>query len=115
MPNTDWDLLDAGQLERYAEYLLKAEFSSHGFDILESSPGRFAAVTGDKRLEVAWKAARGFKPVSFPRDGVSVAILAVFLEGKPPMLYMVPAAAWGKPDALFGRKGERLALNVGKA
>lgn len=117
MPNTDWERLDDKQLERTAGYMLMAEFSSHGFDVMssaEEAAGGFALQAGKRRFGVRVKSLRSFKTVSFPKEGTDLAVLAVFLEGKAPMTYMLPSEAWNKPDALLRTKGDKLILDLSK-
>jgi hypothetical protein len=103
MPNTDWSSLSDAQLLRYAEYHLRAEFTSYGFDA--SLPQ--AVEIGGRRFELGIQVLRSFKPVSFPK--ADLAVLAVFMDGKPAMLYLLPSDA-----PLFSKAKDRLELKLEK-
>ncbi|MFA5140606.1 MAG: hypothetical protein WC728_15365 [Elusimicrobiota bacterium] len=108
MPNTDWSSLSDTQLLRYAEYHLRAEFTSYGFDA--SLPQ--AVEIGGKRFDLSVQVLRAFKPVSFQK--ADLAVLTVFMDGKPPMLYLLPAEAWDGTDPLFSKGKDALELKLGK-
>src|SRR5215218_4529663 len=118
MEKYDWGKLNHLQLGRYAEYLVKMEFTRHGFDV-------YTAEVDDKGIDfvirkerssgtdiefvyydVQVKSVRAMNYVFFSkekfllRDNLLAAI-GLFEDGDLPRLYLIPATAWNHPNALF--------------
>ncbi len=114
-----WSRLNPLQLGRYAEYLVKMEFALYGFDVYTAEVDdkgidfviRKEHTQGNGRVEsryydVQVKSVRGMNYVFFSkekfvlRDNLLAAI-GLFEDGDSPRLYLVPARAWQRPNALF--------------
>ena len=113
-----WSRLKPLQLGRYAEYLVKMEFTLHGFDV-------YTAEVDDKGIDfvirreriqgaevyvdyydVQVKSVRKFNYVFFLKEKFALrdnllAAIGLFEDGSLPQLYLIPATAWQRPNALF--------------
>ena len=112
MPNLNWSALNHLQLGRYAEYYAKMEFTSYGYEVYTSEVDDhgvdFVAKGPDGRfLEVQVKATRGgyvFIPQNkIELDDVHLVCYLRFCDGKLPEFYLIPAAIWNTPNAVFVR------------
>jgi hypothetical protein len=113
-----WSRLKPPQLGRYAEYLVKMEFTLHGFDV-------YTAEVDDKGIDfvirreriqgtdvsfdyydVQVKSVRKFNYVFFLKEKFALrddllAAIGLFEDGSLSRLYSIPATAWQRPNALF--------------
>lgn len=115
----DWSKLNRQQLGTYAEYYFKMEFTMHGISVFTAEVDDrgidfVARVKKDghvKHYDVQVKSIRSnstyiFIPESkFIMSDTYLVAVAIFneQEGKP-NLYLIPANAWLKPNALFNYK-----------
>ncbi len=116
----EWSKLNHLQLGRYAEYLVKIEFTLCGFDV-------YTAEVDDKGIDfvvrkehhhvgeaevdyryydLQVKAVRGMNYVFFRKDKFVVrdnllAAVGIFEDGELPRLYLIRSMAWTHPDGLF--------------
>lgn len=107
-----WSKLNKLQVGRYAEYLVKMEFTLYGLDV-------YGAEVDDKGIDfvvrveparyydVQVKSIRGYQYVFFPkhcfelRDNMLAAVV-LFHEGKAAQLYLIRASQWkGSTKGLF--------------
>ena len=111
MDRYDWTRLNKLQLGRYAEYFVKMEFTLFGFDVYTAEVDDrgidFVIRKGpDRYYDVQVKSIRNsgyvfFQKAKFePRESL-LAALVLFVSGKPPELYLIPATAWAEPSALL--------------
>jgi hypothetical protein len=115
----EWSRLSPLQIGRYAEYLVKMEFTLYGFDVYSAEvddKGIDFVIRKENRQEneevesryydVQVKSVRAMNYVFFrkdrfaPRDNLLAAV-ALFKSGNAPELYLIPATAWRKLDALL--------------
>ena len=127
MEKYDWGRLNRMQLGRYAEYLVKMEFTLYGFDVYTAEVDdkgidfvvRKERRTGEAEVDYRYynvqvKAVRGMNYVFFRKDKFVLrdnllAAVGLFRDGELPSLYLIPATAWHLPNALFvGRDYEGL-------
>jgi hypothetical protein len=106
-----WSRLNHVQLGRYAEYLVKMEFTLLGCDIygaeVDDRGIDFVARTDDGRYyDVQVKSVRKLNYIFFRaskfalRENLMAAIV-LFADGVAPDLYLIPAARWNRLDKLF--------------
>jgi hypothetical protein len=123
MERYQWSKLNPMQLGRYAEYLVKMEFTLYAFnvytaevddkgiDFVVRKEHRTSEAEVDYRYyDVQVKAVRGMNYVFFRKDKYSLkdkllAAVGLFEDGKLPNLYLIPATAWHSPDAHFVDRG----------
>ncbi len=110
----DWHRLSRSQIDKYGEYFLKMELTLWGLDIYSpeiDDPGSDVLVRIDPTTihEIQVKTARGFRSVLLdkehfsPRENLFAAIVLLELY-QPPRLFLIPSAAWSKPnDLLFSK------------
>ena len=106
-----WEHLSPLQLGRYAEYFVKMELTRHGFDIYTSEVddrGIDFVIRKDAATyyDVQVKSVRNWNYIFFSKDKFKLrrnllAVVAIFVENEPPHLFMIPATAWQKPNALL--------------
>ena len=111
MATHDWSRLNHMQVGRYAEYLVKMEFTKAGLDV-------YSAEVDDKGIDfvirrdagtyfdVQVKSIRGLNYVFFPKDKFVLAdnlwaAVVVLAEGEEPRLYLIPSTAWRSASALL--------------
>jgi len=112
MPRYNWEPLNRQQIGAYAEYFVKMELTMHGFEVYSSEvddrgvdfvarldPGSFIAiqVKSLRGSGYVFMHKRKFNPL----DEYLYLALALFFEGKPPELYLVPSSVWGAPKGIF--------------
>ncbi len=107
-----WDRLNKHQVGSYAKYCVKAEFAMYGFRINETGVDEHgthfdARYEKNPLIEVQVRALRQIDSYTFmvkskfelhERRYVSLALL---LEGKAPVLYLIPSTRWRMPDSVF--------------
>lgn len=122
MKRYEWSKLNHLQLGKYAEYLVKMEFTSYGFDVYTAEVDdkgidfilrkEQKGTNGEveyKYYDVQVKSVRGMQYVFFSkekfilRDNLLAAI-GVFGDGDLPDLYLVPSMVWSYPNALFASR-----------
>lgn len=101
-----WQRLTKLQIGRYAEYLVKMEFTLYGFDVYSAEVDDkgidFVVRLSEKKYyDVQVKSARGLNYIFFPkakfapRDNLLAAIV-IFRDKKKPDLYLIPSEEWVK-------------------
>ncbi len=106
-----WSSLNHLQIGRYAEYFMKMEFTMYGFDVYSAEVDDkgidFVIRRGaDRYYDVQVKSKRGLGYVFFPKATFELresllAAVALFEDGRPPDLYLIPSTAWGDPRGPF--------------
>lgn len=109
----NWSSLNRLQLGRYAEYLVKMEFTLYGFDVYGSEVddrGIDFVVRKEPNAyyDIQVKSAclpRG-KYIFFPKQKFQLrknllAAIVLFYDGHPPEFYLIPSSAWKHPDDLL--------------
>jgi hypothetical protein len=109
-----WSHLSHLQVGRYAEYLVKMEFTRLGFSV-------FSAEVDDRGIDVVIrkdattyydvqvKAVRGFSYIFFEKEKFdlranNLAAVVVFEEGQPPHLFLISSTNWLQPGSLLVSK-----------
>ena len=110
MTNPEWTALNSLQLSQYAEYLIKMEFASYGFEIyipdLDCPNGNFLTKKGKGPFyKIQVKSVRGFNNVYFAEKFDIMedlfGAMVLFIPGWQPQLYLIPSTAWNINDGLF--------------
>jgi len=113
MDKFDWGCLNHLQLGRYAEYFVKMEFTRLGFDVYTTEVDDrgidFVIRKGGPRYyDVQVKSLRwpGTQYVFFSKEKFELrenlfAAVVLFSNGELPQLYLIPATAWRKTDAII--------------
>ena len=106
-----WDHLNHLQLGKYAEYFVKMEFTSTGFDVYTAEvddKGIDFVVRKDENIyyDVQVKSVRGFNYVFFQKERFDLrknllAAVVRFDEGYPPKIYLIPSLEWSDPNSLL--------------
>ena len=121
MPCTEWSNLTPLQLGRYAEYYAKMEFASYGYEVFTSEVDDkgvdfVCRKIVDPFCEIQVKAVRKYNPTFMLKDHMDVksinrfTCLLRFEDGSLPEVYLIPASAWGTPNALlkgYGYEGKK--------
>ena len=111
MKKYQWSKLNHLQLGRYAEYLVKMEFTAYGLDV-------FAAEVDDKGIDfvvrksdclyydIQVKSCRNLTYIFFPKDKFILrpnlfAAVVLFEDNKPADLYLIPSEVWRTASVLF--------------
>lgn len=113
----NWSHLNHLQLGRYAEYLVKMEFTLHGLDVYSAEvddKGIDLVIRKEEQKEpryydVQVKSCRGLNYIFFPKDKFDLrenllAAVVIFLEDEAPKHYLIPSEAWRQEDALLRNK-----------
>ena len=107
----EWSKLSSQQLGKYAEYLVKMEFTLHGFDV-------YSAEVDDKRIDlvirknrniyydIQVKSSRNLNYIFIPKDKYELhenllISIVQFSDFEIPNIYLVPSVTWKSPNALF--------------
>ena len=113
MPNLKWSILNHLQLGRYAEYYAKMEFASYGFEIYSSEVDDHGVdfvvkvPETSKFYEVQVKSVRDYGYVFITKSKMPVltnqrlVCYIHFVEDKMPDVFVIPATAWAKPNAVL--------------
>ena len=111
MPDNEWERLNHLQLGRYAEYYVKMEFASYGFEIYGSEVDDhgidFIIKKGTENYyDIQVKSIRGYNYIFFPKDKFKtrqnlLAAVVLFLPKEAPKLYLIPSISWLNPNALL--------------
>lgn len=101
------------QLGRYAEYLVKMEFTRFGNAVYSSEIDDrgidFVVCIGNRYYEVQVKSSRNFNYIYFsknkfvPRDNLLAAVV-LFLGEEKPAIFLIPSTRWNRPDKFFASK-----------
>ncbi|MFM8332216.1 MAG: hypothetical protein ACKN9T_11050 [Candidatus Methylumidiphilus sp.] len=111
MRRYQWTRLNKQQVGAYAEYFVKMELTMYGFQVYETEVDDrgidFVTRFEDGPfLEIQVKSLRSLgyifahKEKFALRDNLFMAV-ALFSEGTPPDLYLIPACAWQLQNQLF--------------
>lgn len=115
MPRMVWSELSPLQLGKYAEYLMKMEFLSYGFDVFNTEVDDkgvdfvIKSKTG-KFYEMQVKSSRNLNYVFIKKDKFDInnenlmLVLALFEDNKMPDVYLIPAIQWKNPNNLLKDK-----------
>ncbi|MCH7483680.1 MAG: DUF4365 domain-containing protein [Chloroflexi bacterium] len=111
MPDHSWERLNPLQVGRYAEYLVKMEFTRLGFSVFGAEVddrGIDMVVRTDaaQYFDVQVKSSRKLSYIFLSKDKFEIAknvlaAIVIFFEGEPPRLFLIPSTAWKNPDALL--------------
>ena len=113
MPSFEWKNLTPMQLGKYAEYYVKMEFASYGFQVFsseinDSSVDFIVKGKSKKYYEVQVRSIRETSGYVFtPKDRFDVEqenlfmALVIFKEDYHPKLFLIPAKAWKEPNDLL--------------
>ncbi len=113
MPNTSWSKLNHLQIGRYAEYYAKMEFASYGFEVYTSEVDDHgvdfvAKLPGENKFyEVQVKSIRDYGYVFISKSKMPklsedrLVCYLHFIDGKLPDVFVIPAKAWEKPNAVL--------------
>ena len=115
MPNTNWSNLNSLQLGRYAEYYAKMEIASYGLEVYTSEVDDHGVDFICKKnknefLQIQVKSIRDSGYVFMQarkwdiEDINLFLILLIFIDGKLPDIFLIPATEWQKENALFKYK-----------
>lgn len=106
-----WKELNHIQLGRYAEYFTKMEFTLYGFDVYTSEVDDKGIDFVIKKnsstyFDIQVKSIRNNNYIFFPKSKFMprsnlFAAVVVYLEGKPPELFIIPSTEWKKPNELL--------------
>ena len=106
-----WSHLSKQQIGAYAEYFVKMELTMYGFQVYSTEVDDrgvdFVARYGDGLfIEVQVKSLRASGYVFMPKQKFALAenrylAFALFFEGKPPDLYLIPSLVWKAPNRIF--------------
>lgn len=106
-----WKHLNHLQVGKYAEYLVKIALVSHGLDVYSSEVddrGIDFVVKKDHQtyFDIQVKSIRGRNYIFFPKSKFMprenlFAAVAVFIEGEPPHLFLIPSIHWLYPNSLL--------------
>ena len=126
-----WDRLNHLQLGRYAEYYTKMEFTLFGFDVYSSEvddKGIDFVIKKDESTyyDIQVKSIRNYNYIFFPKSNFMpranlLAAVIVFINEKPPELFVISSNEWKKPNKLLvehnyiGKKSKpEWGLNISK-
>lgn len=112
MPNLNWSKLNRMQLGRYAEYYVKMEFSSYGFDVytfeVDDHEVDFVAKPPNSHVyyEIQVKSSRDFGYVYITKEKMQpttnrAVCYMYFIDGNLPDVYIIPSTAWLAPNAVL--------------
>ena len=127
----NWDNLNRLQIGKYAEYYVKMEFTSYGFDVYTSEvddKGIDFVIRNQKSkyYEIQVKSLRGsgyifMQKSKFELSNSLYASIVIFNNGERPNVYLIPSTKWKKETPLLrsreykGKKSEpEWGLNVSK-
>ena len=106
-----WSSLTPLQVGRDAKCLVKREFGLHGFDISppevdEKGIDFVVSKEPGKYYDVKVKSCRENNYIFLEKDKFKLrdnllAAVVVYLEGKPPELFLIPSLSWNHPDKLL--------------
>jgi hypothetical protein len=107
-----WSRLDRLQLSRYAEYLVKMEFTRLGCDVYTAEvddKGIDFVIRNDKHqhYDVQVKSVRNNSYIYLrtgkfePRGNLYLAIVRFIADGQDPVLYLVPSSTCQQQDSPF--------------
>lgn len=115
----EWSKLNHLQLGKYAEYLIKMEFTQYSFDvytaevddkgidfILRKEQQGYAGEVEYKYYDVQVKSVRGMNYIFFSKEKFRLrenllAAITIFRDGEQPELYIIPSPVWSNPSDLF--------------
>lgn len=113
MPRMKWDKLNQRQLGQYGEYYAKMEFASYGYDVYTSEVDDhgvdFVArdiVTGtfyEVQVKSIYKGKYTYMQKQHMRvdDKYRLVCFLKFEDDRLPEVYIIPATAWQKPNAIL--------------
>ena len=113
MPNLNWSELTHMQLGKYAEYYAKMEFASYGYEVYSSEVDDHGVdfvvkVPNTYRFyEVQVKSVRDYGYALIPKAKMPVltshrlVCYLHFLDNQLPDVFVIPATAWDKPNAVL--------------
>lgn len=106
-----WTRLNKQQVGAYAEYFVKMELTMYGFQVYEPEVDDrgidfIARFENGPFIEVQVKSLRSLGYVFAQKEKFTIRenlfmAVALFSQGRPPNLYLIPAWAWRTPNQLF--------------
>ena len=117
MPNLEWSISHL-HLGKIAEYYAQAEFLSYGYEVYDTVVDDrgidFLARKGGEVYEVQVKAVRNYNYTFILKDKMKDKMKTLsdnrlvcylnFLDGQFPEIYVIPATAWERPNAVLTDK-----------
>ena len=107
----NWDRLNHLQVGKYAEYLVKMEFTLHGFDIYTSEVDDrgidfVIRVGGKQYYDVQVKSCREMNYIFFHKDKFEIrenlfGAVVIFINAKTPKLFLFRSTLWLTPNKLL--------------
>lgn len=112
MQRYQWSRLNKQQVGAYAKLCVKTELTMYGFRVYETEVDDrgidfVARYDRGPFLEIQVRSLRQYGYVFLEKSKFAlkehryVAFSLLLPEGQPPQLYLIPAAAWRKPDGVF--------------
>jgi len=110
MPKMNWTELGTQKLGRCAEYFAMMEFASFGCKIYSAEIDDgvdFVAKINSDFYEVQVKSMLKGKYVYVPKSSMNIhdkfrlVCFLKFAEGELPMIYIIPATSWKRPNAVL--------------
>jgi hypothetical protein len=111
MPNKNWNQLSSLQIGRYAEYYVKMEFASYGFEVYTSEVDDhgvdFIAKKGESQyFDIQVKSVRGLNYIFLQKNKFILrwnlyAAIVIFVESEMPHLFLIPSNDWEQPNNLL--------------
>lgn len=111
MKRYEWSRLNTQQVGAYAEYFVKMELTMYGFQVFQTEVDDrgidFVARYDDQGfIEVQVKSLRANGYIFARKEHFSLRAnlfmaVVLFIEGKVPSIFFIPAMAWRTPTALF--------------
>ena len=107
----NWSRMNNLQVGRYAEYLVKMEFtlwghSVFGAEVDDRGIDFVIRTEAGRHYDVQVKSTRSLNSIFFPKDKFELrenmlGATVILIEGEPPSLHLFPATAWMAPNALL--------------
>lgn len=104
MDKYEWGKLNHLQLSKYAEYYVKMEFTLAGFDVYTSDiddKGIDFIIRQDEKIyyDIQVKSVYKSNYIFFRKDKFHprnnlLAVIVIFIENKPPTIYLIPSLIW---------------------
>ena len=111
MQRYDWGRLNKQQVGAYAEYFVKMELTMYGFQVYATEIDDrgidfIARFESGPFIEVQVKSLRAMGYVFVQKEKFALRnhlylALGILRQNRPPALYLIPATAWTKTNALF--------------
>ena len=107
----NWSRLNPLQVGRYAEYLVKLEFTLFGLSVFgaevdDRGIDLVARTNEGRHYDVQVKSIRGLNYIFLPKDKFLIrdnmlASIVIFIENEAPRIYLLPSTAWLATNTLL--------------